>query len=72
MVVSPCIEVAERKGQMQGEAKALRIPFKEHDRIFPQAFEYVTKVRHLQVDAGYRIIGEGAWRNFANISKLCI
>ena len=63
VVVSPCIEVAERKGQMQGEAKALRTPFKEHDKIFPQAFEYVTKVRHLQVDAGYRIIGEGAWRN---------
>ena len=27
VVVSPCLEEAEHKGQMQGEAKALRVPF---------------------------------------------
>ena len=63
VVVSPCFEDAERKGQMQGEAKALRVPFNDYDRIFPQAFSHVAKVRRVQVDAGYRIIGEGAWRN---------
>ena len=63
IVVSPCLEEAEHKGQMQGEAKALRVPFYAIDRIFPQAFSHVAKVRRAQVDAGYRIIGEGAWHN---------
>ena len=57
VVVSPCLVVAEHKGQMQGEAKALRVPFYYIDRVFPQAFSHVAKVRHLQVDAGYRMIG---------------
>ena len=48
---------------MQGEAKALQVPFYYIDRVFPQAFSHVANVRHVQVDAGYRIIGEGAWRN---------
>ena len=63
VVVSPCLEEAERKGQIQGEAKALRVPFHDYDRLPPQAFSHVAKVRHVQVDAGYRIIGEGARRN---------
>ena len=63
VVVSPCAEKAEHKGQMQGETKALRVPFYASDRIFPQAFSHLARVRHVQVDAGYRIIGEGAWHN---------
>ena len=63
VVVSPCLVVAEHKGQMQGEAKALRVPFYYIDRVFPQAFSYVAKVRHIQVDAGYRIIGECSWHH---------
>ena len=63
VVVSPCFEVAEHKGQMQDEAKALRVPFYYIDRVFPQAFSHVAKVRHVQVDAGYRDIGEGAWHH---------
>ena len=63
VVVSPCFEQAEHKGQMQGEAKALQVPFYYIDRVFPQAFLHVANVRRVQVDAGYRIIGEGAWRN---------
>ena len=63
VVVSPCFEQAEHKGQMQGEAKALQVPFYYIDRVFPQAFSHVANVRRVQVDAGYRIIGEGAWRN---------
>ena len=63
VISSPCFEEAEHKGQMQGDAKAIRVPFHATDRVFPQAFSHVAKVRHAQVDAGYRIIGEGAWRN---------
>ena len=63
VVVSPCLEKAEHKGQMQGEAKALRVPFDFIDRVPPQAFSHVAKVRRVQVDAGYRMIGEGAWHN---------
>ena len=63
VVVSPCLVVAEHKGQIQGEAKALRVPFYYIDRVFPQAFSYVAKVRHIQVDAGYRIIGECSWHH---------
>ena len=48
---------------MQGDAKAIRVPYHATDRVFPQAFSHVAEVRHAQVDAGYRIIGEGAWRN---------
>ena len=62
-VVSPCAEKAEHEGQMQGETKALRVPFYASDRIFPQAFSHLARVRHVQVDAGYRIMGEGAWHN---------
>ena len=63
VISSPCFEEAEHKGQMQGDAKAIRVPFHATDRVLPQAFSHVAKVRHVQVDAGYRIIGEGAWRN---------
>ena len=61
--MSPCLDKAEHKGQTQGEAKAIQVPFGTTDRVLPQAFSHVAKVRHVQVDAGYRIIGEGAWRS---------
>ena len=60
VVVSPCAEKAEHKGQMHGEIKALRVPFRASDRIYPQAFSHLTRVRHVQVDAGYRTMGECA------------
>ena len=60
VVVSPCVEKAEHKGQIQGETKALRVPFQASDGIFPQAFSHLTRVRHVQVDAGHRITGECA------------
>ena len=63
VVVSPCVEKAEHKRQTQGETKALRVPFQASDRIFPQAFSHLARLRHAQVDAGYRIIGECAWHN---------
>ena len=63
VISSPCFEEAEHKGQIQGDAKAIRVPFHVTDRILPLAFSYVAKVRRVKVDAGYRIIGEGAWRS---------
>ena len=63
VVASPCVEKAEHKGQTQGETKALRVPFRASDRIFPQAFSHLARVRHVQVEAGYRIIEECAWHN---------
>ena len=52
VVVSSCAEKAEHKGQMHGETKALRVPFRASDRIYPQAFSHLARVRHVQVDAG--------------------
>ena len=46
-----------------GEAKAIRVPFGATDRILPQAFSFHTEVRHVQVEAGIRIVGEAAWRS---------
>ena len=63
VISRPCFEEAEHKGQMQGDAKAMRVPFHATDRVLPQAFSHVAKIRHVQVNAGYRIVGEGAWRN---------
>ena len=48
---------------MQGETKALQVPFRASDRIYPQAFSHLARVRHVQVDAGYRIIRECAWHH---------
>ena len=56
-------EEAEHKGQMQGDAKAIRVPYRTTDRVFPQAFSHVAKVRHVQVGTGHRVTGEKAWRN---------
>ena len=51
VAVSPCL----RKLNIRDKCKA--------KRFFPQAFSHVAKVRRVQVDAGYRVIGEGAWRH---------
>ena len=32
---------------MQEDAKAIRVPFHATDRVFPQAFSHVAKVRHV-------------------------
>ena len=70
VVVSPCLVAAEHKGQLQGEAKALRVPLHHIDRVFPQAFSYVAKIRHIQVDAGYRIIGECSWHHCQHLQMV--
>ena len=53
----------KNKGQMKGDAKAIRVPYRTTDRVLPQAFSYIAEVRRVQVDTGIRIIGEAAWRN---------
>ena len=35
----------------------------ETDRILPQAFSFHTEVRHVQVEAGIRVVGKAAWRS---------
>ena len=46
--------VEVNKGQIAGDAKAIRVPFRATDRIPPQAFCFHTEVRHVQVAAGVR------------------
>ena len=62
VISCPCFEEAEHKGQMKGDAKAIRVPYRTTDRVLPQAFSYITEVRRVQVDTDLRIIGEAAWR----------
>ena len=54
---------AAHKGQLKGEVKAISVPCGKNDKIPPQAFSFHTEVRHVQVDAGVRIVGEAAWRS---------
>ena len=63
MIVRQCFVEAEHKGQLKGGAKAIRVPSSTADRILPQAFSFHTEVRHVQVEAGIRIVGEAAWRS---------
>ena len=45
VISSPCLAEAEHKGQVKGDAKAIRVPYHTTDRILPQAFSYITDVR---------------------------
>ena len=56
---------------MQGK-KALQVPFYYIDRVFLQAFSHVANVRHAQVDAGYRMTGEGALRKVIAAHAPCL
>ena len=58
-----CFVEAVHKGQLKGEAKAIRVSFGRNDKIPPQAFSFHTGVRHVLVEAGIRIVGEAAWRS---------
>ena len=60
VIVRQCFVEAEHKGQLKGGAKAIRVPSSTTDRILPQAFSFHTEVRHVQVEAGIRIVGEAA------------
>ena len=63
VIVRQCFVEAEHKGQLKGGAKAIRVPSSTSDRILPQAFSFHTEVRHVQVEAGIRVVGEAAWRS---------
>ena len=38
VISSPCFEEAEHKGQKQGDAKAIRVPFHATDRVLPTSY----------------------------------
>ena len=63
MIARPCFVEAAHKGQLKGEAKAIRVPRGRNDKIPPQAFSFHTEVRHVLVEPGMRIVGEAAWRS---------
>ena len=63
VVAKQCFVDALHKGHLTGEAKAIRVPSGTTDRIPPQAFSFHMEVRHVQVEAGIRIVGEAAWRS---------
>ena len=63
VISRPCFEEAEHKGQLQGDAIAIRVPHRTTDRVLPLAFAYEREGRHVQLDEGLRIVGEAAWRN---------
>ena len=63
VIAQRCFVEAARKGQLKGEAKAIRVPRGRNDKIPPQAFSFHTEVRHVLVENGIRIVGEAAWRS---------
>ena len=63
VISSPCFEEAEHKGQIQGDAKAIRVPPTRTGRVLPHAFTHTIDVRHVQVEAGIHTIGEAAWQH---------
>ena len=63
VIARQCFVEVVHKGQITGDAKAIRVPFGATDRILPQAFSFHTEVRHVQVAAGIRAVGEAAWRS---------
>ena len=63
VIARPCLVEAAHKGQIKGEAKAIRVPRGKNDKIPPQAFSFHTEVRRVLVEPGMRIVGEAAWRS---------
>ena len=63
VIARPCFVEAAHKGQLKGEAKAIRVPRGRNDKLPPQAFSFHTEVRHVPVEPGMRIVGEAAWRS---------
>ena len=57
VIAQQCFVEATRKGQLKGEAKAIRVPRGRSDKIPPQAFSFHTEVRHVLVEHGIRIRG---------------
>ena len=63
LVVRQSFMEAEHKGQLKHKVRALRVPCSATDTVLPHAFSHNMEVRHVQVAAGIRIIGEAAWRS---------
>ena len=58
VIAQQCFVEAAHKGQLKGEAKAIRVPRGRNDKIPPQAFSFHTEVRHVLVENGIRICVE--------------
>ena len=63
LIVRQSFTEVEHNGQLKSRVKAIRVPSNSAGRILPHAFSHNTEVRHVQVEAGIRIIGEAAWRS---------
>ena len=63
VLAQPCFVGAVHKGQLKGEAKAIKVPSARADQIPPQAFSFHTEVRHVEVEPGIWMVGEAAWRS---------
>ena len=51
VIARPCLVEAARKGQIKGEAKAIRVPRSKNDQIPPQAFSFHTFFFSTSTDA---------------------
>ena len=72
VIAQPCFVEAAHKGQLKGEAKAIRVPRRRRNKIPPQAFSFYTEVRHVLVEDGLRIVGEAAWRSCRRLQIVCL
>ena len=63
LVVRQCFVKAEHKGQLRQKAKAIYVPAEDTDRALPNAFSYVSDVRHARVEPGIHTVGESAWQS---------
>ena len=72
VIAQPCFVEAANKGQLKGEAKAIRVPCRRRNKIPPQAFSFYTEVRHVLVEDGLRIVGEVAWRSCRRLQMVCL
>ena len=63
LVVRQCFVKAEHKGQLRQKTKAICVPAEDTDRVLPNAFSYVSDVRHVRVEPGIHTVGESAWQS---------
>ena len=65
LVVRQCFVKAEHKGQLRQKAKAIHVPAEDTDRVLPNAFSYVSDVRHVRVEPSIHTVGDGesAWQS---------
>ena len=63
VAVSPCAEKAEHKSKCREKPRPFKSPFEPVTEYTHKHSRILQRVRHVQVDAGYRIIREYAWHH---------